>query len=125
MKLSGSEEILMNYLWRLEKAFFKDIMEQYPEPKPAITTINTLLKRLINKGVVKFKIYGNSREYYPVIKKNEYFKNQITYLIRNFFNNSSGQFASFFTEETELSDSELKELKKLVDEKLKGRKSNQ
>lgn len=123
MTLTSAEEQVMKYLWKLEKAFFKDLMEQFPEPRPAITTVNTLLKRMIDKGFVSYKIYGNSREYYPLVKKNEYFGKHINGLIRDFFNNSAGQFASFFTTETELTESELKELKKMVDSKLNSKQN--
>jgi predicted transcriptional regulator len=52
-----------------EKIFMKDILDAYPEPKPAATTIATLLKRMQNKELVGYKLYGNSREYYPKIEK--------------------------------------------------------
>ena len=41
MALSKTEEQLMQYLWKLEKAFMKDLLEAYPDPKPATTTIAT------------------------------------------------------------------------------------
>ena len=123
MILTKAEEQLMNYLWKLEKAFFKDIKEQYPDPKPATTTINTLLKRLADKGVIDYKLFGNSREYYPLITKNQYFSNHMKGLIKNFFNNSVEQFASFFTREVDISDEELKKLKDIIDGEIKS-KSN-
>ena len=119
MSLTKAEEQLMKYLWKLDKGFFKELKEQFPEPKPATTTINTLLKRLIDKGYVNYKLYGNSREYYPLVKKNKYFSTHINGLIKNFFNDSAEQFASFFTEETDLSEEDLIKLKKLVDKQLK------
>jgi predicted transcriptional regulator len=120
MELTTAEEQVMKYLWKLEKAFFKELMEQFPEPRPAVTTVNTLLKRMIDKGFVAYKLYGNSREYYPVVKKNDYFAKHINGLIKNFFNNSAGQFASFFTSETNLSQEDLNKLKELVEKKLKS-----
>ena len=119
--LTKAEEQVMKYLWKLEKTFFRELKEQFPEPKPATTTINTLLKRLIDKGYVDFKLYGNSREYYPLVSKNQYFSTHINGLIKNYFNNSAEQFASFFTKEVELSNKDLKKLKKLVDKKLKSK----
>jgi predicted transcriptional regulator len=118
MGLTSAEEQVMNYIWKLQKAFFKDLMEQFPEPKPAITTLNTLLKRMINKGFIAYRLFGNSREYYPLIDKNDYFSKHINNLIKKFFNNSAGQFASFFTSETNLSEEELKNLRQLVNMKL-------
>ena len=122
MSLSNAEEQLMQILWKLEKAFMNDLIEAYPEPKPATTTIATLLKRMQDKGFVDYVQYGRSREYFPLVKKNSYFSKQVNGMIKNFFNDSAAQFASFFTQETDLSQKELEELKKLIDERLKSQK---
>lgn len=119
MQLSKTEEQLMQHLWRLEKAFMKDLLETFAEPKPATTTVATLLKRMTDKGFVAYKLYGKSREYYPLVKKSTYFSKHMNGLIKNFFNDSASQFASFFTQETNLSKNELEELKKLIDNELK------
>lgn len=122
MKLSATEENLMQYLWTAEKAFMKDLLEAYPEPKPAVTTVATLLKRMIEKGFVDFKEYGNSREYYPLISKTDYFTNHMNGLIKTFFNNSASQFASFFTTETKLTSNELDELKEIIEREIQKKK---
>ncbi len=119
MSLSKTEEDLMNHLWRLEKAFMKDLLDAYPEPKPATTTVATLLKRMIDKGFVDYKLYGKSREYFPLVKKKDYFSKHVNGLIKNFFNDSASQFASFFTKETNLSKKELEDLKALIDSEIK------
>ncbi len=119
MKLSKTEEQLMQHLWKLEKAFMKDILDQYDDPKPATTTIATLLKRMTDKGYVSYATFGKSREYVPLIKKADYFSKHLNGLIKNFFNDSASQFASFFTKETNLSDDELQELKKIIDQQIK------
>ena len=122
MSLSNAEEQLMEHLWKLEKAFMKDLLEAYPEPKPKTTTVATLLKRMIDKKFVAYTEYNNSREYYPLVKKNDYFSKHVNGLISNFFNNSASQFASFFTTETNLSATELEELKKIIDSELQKKK---
>ncbi|MCH2192875.1 BlaI/MecI/CopY family transcriptional regulator [Kordia sp.] len=119
MKLSKTEEQLMQHLWKLEKAFMKDLLEQYDEPKPATTTIATLLKRMTDKGYVAYVTFGKSREYYPLIKKVDYFSKHVNGLIKNFFNDSASQFASFFTKETNLTKEELEDLRKLIDNEIK------
>ncbi len=119
MQLSKSEEELMNILWKRKKAFMKDLLDAYPDPKPATTTVATLLKRMIDKGFVAYQSLGRSREYYPLVKKKDYFSKQVNTLIKNFFNDSPGQFASFFTQETNLSKTDLKDLRKLIDDELK------
>ncbi len=122
MQLSKTEEQLMQYLWKLEKAFMKELLEAYPEPKPATTTVATLLKRMTTKGFINYELYGKSRQYFPLVKKKDYFSKHVNGLIKNFFNDSASQFASFFTSETNLSRKELEDLKKLVDSELKKKK---
>lgn len=118
MQLSQTEEELMQYLWKLEKAFMKDLLDEYPEPKPAPTTVATLLKRMTEKGFVDYEQMGRSRQYYPLVKKSDYFSKHVNGLIKKFFNDSAPQFASFFTSETNLSEKELKELKAIVEKEI-------
>lgn len=123
MKLTAAEEVLMHHLWESGKAFMKDLLDAYDEPKPATTTVATLLKRLIDKGAISYREYGNSREYYPLIARDAYSRTQVSGLIRNFFNNSSAQFASFFASETDLSADELETLKAIVEQEIQKRKA--
>ena len=123
MYLTTAEEQIMKLLWRLERAFIRDLLNEFPDPKPASTTVLTLLKRMIDKGFVSYKLYGNSREYYPLIKKTDYFSDHLNGLIKDFFNNSTAQFASFFANETEMSPEELKELRDIVDKKIASKKT--
>ncbi len=112
----------MELIWKQEKVFMKDLLEIYPEPKPATTTIATLLKRMQDKGFVGYKLYGNSREYYPLVKKTVYFSKHVKGMIKNYFDNSPIQFASFFTKTTNFTDSELDSLKEIVEQEIKKRK---
>tara|TARA_R100001369_G_scaffold18841_4_gene34383 strand:- start:2410 stop:2805 length:396 start_codon:yes stop_codon:yes gene_type:complete len=121
MKLSKTEEELMNHLWKLNKAFMKDLLEVYPEPKPATTTVATLLKRMTDKGFVGYNLLGNARQYYPLVKKKDYFSKHLDGLIKTFFNDSASQFASFFAKETDLSKEELEELRNLIDTEIKNK----
>ncbi len=121
MQLTKTEEELMNHLWKLEKAFMKDLLDAYPEPKPATTTIATLLKRMTDKGFVGYNLFGNSREYFPMVKKKDYFSKHVNGLIKHFFNDSASQFASFFTTETDLTKEELEDLKAIIDNEIKNK----
>ncbi len=121
MKLSQSEEQLMQYIWELGKAFLNDLLEKYPEPKPASSTVATLLKRMKDKGYIDYEQMGRSRRYYPLVKKSDYFSQHLQNLIEKYFNDSPSTFASFFTRETNLSDEELEELQEIIHQELKKR----
>lgn len=118
IKLTEAEMTLMEIIWSKEKAFMKDILEAYVEPKPATTTVATLLKRMQNKDLVGYTLYGNSREYFAKVEKGDYFKDEMSSMIGRFFNNSVSQFASFFTSNTKLSQKELKELRDIIDKQI-------
>ncbi|MBZ4187270.1 BlaI/MecI/CopY family transcriptional regulator [Niabella beijingensis] len=115
IKLSPSEEQLMEYIWKAEKAFMKELIDSFPDPKPASTTVATLLKRMTDKGVIGYTQQGNSREYYPLINKADYFSKHVNKMIKNYFDDSVLQFASFFTREAKLNREQLEELKRIVD----------
>lgn len=118
-KLTEAEKEIMDILWDRKTAFMKDILEIYPEPKPASTTIATLLKRMQTKNLVGYKTFGNSREYFPKVEKETYFNHEMTSMIDRFFNSSVSQFASFFTANSKMSQQELKELREMIDNQIK------
>ena len=122
MKLTIAEEQVMRFVWKLEKGYMKNVRNEFDEPKPATTTIATLIKRLIDKGFVGYNQHGSNREYFPIVKKSEYFSKQVNSMIKNFFNNSTAQFASFFTNETDLSVKELEDLKRVIEDKIEDSK---
>ncbi len=122
MKLSKSEEQVMHYIWKLDKATMKDIIDLYAEPKPAMTTIATLLKRMKDKGYIDYSTIGKAREYFPTVSRTEYFASHFRGIIKNFFGDSAAQFASFFTEATDLSEEELTELRAAIDKEITRKK---
>lgn len=122
MQLSKTEELIMELIWKKEKVFLKDLIECFPDPKPATTTIATLLKRMQDKGFVGYTLFGNSRQYYPLVEKSEYFSKHVNGIIKNYFGDSALQFASFFTRTSNLTESELEDLKKIIDMEIKRKK---
>lgn len=118
MHLTKAEEQLMNIIWDKGNAFFKDILESYPEPKPANTTVATLLKRVQDKGFIEYTLYGNSREYRPLIGKGSYYSKNVREMVKDYFDDSPLQFASFFTRSSNMTAEELEDLKKIVEQEI-------
>jgi len=123
-ELTKAEEQVMQYLWEIETGFLKDIVDQFPDPKPAYTTISTVVRVLVTKGFIGFKTYGKSNQYFPKIGKKEYAKVFVTGAVKSFFNNSASKLVSFFATENELSISELEQLKKQVEEQIELKKKS-
>lgn len=120
-ELTKAEEQAMKYLWKLKKAFVKDIVDMFPEPKPAYNTVSTIIRILEKKGFVSHKAYGKSHEYFPLIEKKEYAKSFMKNFVRGYFENSYNRLTSFFAREENLSVKELEEIKKILDEEIKKR----
>lgn len=118
MQLSKTEELLMTHLWKLGEAQMKDLIDCYEEPKPATTTIATLLKRMHDKGFIDFTTEGRARKYFPKVSKEDYVSGQFKGFVSSFFGNSAAQFASFFTKSANLSKEELKELRNMIDNQI-------
>ncbi len=122
-ELTKAEEQVMQYLWEIETGFLKDVVDSFPEPRPAYTTVSTVIGVLVRKGFIGFNTYGKTRQYFPLISKSDYFRNHLRGIINHFFNGSAPEFASFFANE-QLDLSELEEIRSLIDEKIQEVKSN-
>ena len=109
-ELTRAEDQVMQLLWKLEKAFVKDIIEQMPLPKPAYNTVSTIIRILEKKGFVGHNAYGKTHEYFPLISKKEYTRSYMSNFMRNYFSGSFQEMVSFFAKEDKMSLSELDEL---------------
>jgi BlaI family penicillinase repressor len=117
-ELTKGEAQVMYYIWELEKSFLKDIVEAFPEPRPAYTTISTVIRVLVKKGYVDFNTYGKIHEYYPLVSRKAYFRKHVKSIINKHFDGSVVSFASFFTGDDAVDLSELEEIKQLIDQKI-------
>lgn len=118
-QLTQAEEEIMQVLWQLEKAFVKDIVEKFPDPKPAYNTVSTLVRILEKKGFVGYEAIGKSHRYHPLVKKDEYSKKYLNRFVENYFSGSYEQLVSFFTRQEKM---DVKDLEKLLEE-LKNKQS--
>lgn len=116
-KLTPQEEQLMLIVWQTGKGFVKDYRNKYPNPKPPYTTVATIIKKLESKGYVKSKLYGNSYEYTPIKKENDYKKTLVSDTVGNFFRNSYKEMVSFFASEEKLSEKDLEEILEMIKNK--------
>ena len=113
-ELTRAEEQIMQILWELEKGFVKDVVDRFPEPKPAYNTVSTIIRILEQKGFVDHLAYGKTFEYFPQVSKKEYTRSFMKNFISNYFSGSFQEMVSFFAREDKLSVSELNELMKEV-----------
>jgi predicted transcriptional regulator len=115
-ELSHNEELIMGIFWKLENALVRDVLEELPEPKPPYTTLASSIRLLEKKGYLSHKTYGTTHLFYPLISQSEYSKKSINRIVKNFFEGSVSNFLSFMVKEKNISDDEIQDLQKLIDD---------
>lgn len=110
--LTKAEEQIMQALWKIEKGFTKDIIDELPEPKPHYNTVSTILKILLDKEFVVAEPLGKSHLYKPRVKKEVYSKQSMKQLVKGYFNGSFSNMLSFFAKEKDISAADLEEILK-------------
>lgn len=113
--ITPNEEQVMHLLWQLEKALIREILNLLPDPKPPYTTLASVIKQLENKGYVDHKSYGKTNEYYPLISKSQYQRKSLNSLVKNYFDGSAQNMLSFMVKENKISDQDIQELQKLIE----------
>jgi predicted transcriptional regulator len=121
-ELTRVEEQIMQILWKLDRAFVKDILNDLPAPKPAYNTVSTIIRILEKKGVVSHKAFGNSHEYFALITKDEYKKKYFKSFLTRYFGDSFQDMVSFFAGDRDLSLQELEEIRRRLGEEIEKQK---
>jgi predicted transcriptional regulator len=100
----------MQALWKLNKAFLRQIVEAMPNPKPHQNTVATLLKILMEKEFVGVTVLGRHHEYFPLVSKEEYSKKTMKQIVKGYFEGSFSNVVSFMVKENNISVEELEKL---------------
>ena len=121
-ELTKTEEQIMQVIWQLGPSFIKEILAEIPDPKPAYTTVSTMVRILEQKGFVGHRAFGATHQYYALITKDEYSHFSMKKMLENYFDGSLQQMVSFFSKREKLDEKEMDDLLRLV-EQLKSKES--
>lgn len=116
-RLTKAEEPVMQLLWKLKKAFVKEIIAQLPDPKPPYNTISSIIRILEEKGMVDHQSFGKTHQYFPIVSKAEYSKSLYKYLMSDYLEGSYAHLMSFIVEDKKLSKEEVRQLKNMINKK--------
>lgn len=116
-KLTNKEEEIMHILWKLKKAFVKEVMTEITEDQPHYNTLSTIVRNLEEKGFVSHNAFGNTHQYFPIVSIEDYRKRFINSAIDNYFNSSYKNMVSFFAKEEKISAEELREILAMIEKK--------
>lgn len=122
IEMTKAEEQVMQILWKIEKGMINDILIHFPEPKPAYTTVSTIVRILEKKGFVDHKAYGNTHEYYPLVLMEDYKSDRFKGLLKGYFSNSFADLVSFFSKNDEIDVKEMEKIMQLLKDQIKSKK---
>ena len=117
-ELTKAEEEIMQVLWKLERAFVRDILEELPEPKPAYNTVSTIVRILETKGFVGHEAFGKSHQYFPLVEQDKYKSFFLKNFMSGYFGGSFEKLVSFFAKDNNLDVKELDQLLRHVKQDL-------
>lgn len=121
--LTKAEEKAMKILWSLGSGLIRDVVNKYDEPKPAYTTVATIIKILEKKNFVGRQPIANSFEYHPLIEQEEYTKKYMKSFVKRYFSDSFKSMVSAFGTNEELSTQDMEDLIQHFQNQIEKKKS--
>jgi len=115
--LTKAEEQIMQVIWKLDKAFLREILDELPSPKPHSNTVATIIKILVDKEFVGVTVFGRTHQYHPLVSKETYSKSTMKSLVKGYFEGSFSNAVSFMVKENNISLDELELLLKQLKKK--------
>ncbi len=113
--LTKAEEQVMQILWEEEEGFVKELLQKFPEPRPAYNTVSTIIRILEKKGFVDHRSFGKSHQYYPLVSRDQYRNERFSSLMKNYFNNSMQQVLSHFGKDGSMDMKEADEIISMIE----------
>lgn len=107
----------MQMLWDNGPSFVRELVERYPDPRPHVNTVSTVIRNLEEKGFVGHEAVGGSYRYHALKAKDEFRDRSLLHLVKGYFNNSYLGAVSTLVEEEKISLDELKELVDMIERK--------
>lgn len=108
-KLTSKEEEVMELMWQLGECAPKDIVEQYPEPRPHVNTIATMVQSLERKGYAGHRQQGRGYIYFPIVKQEDYGRTKLGGFVDRYFKHSYMELVSSLVAEEKVSEQNLLE----------------
>ena len=116
-ELTTAELEIMQVVWDLNREFVvRDIHELLPEPKPAYSTVSTIVRILDTKGFLSHKTYGHSNVYMASVSKDEYTESFMHGVLNSFFGGSVSRLVNYFSQRNSISVEETDEILRILDD---------
>lgn len=118
--LSKAEWKVMKIVWELKKGMAREVYTIAGQQHGwTAATVKTLLKRLLDKGYLSATPVGNGFVYRPARSAIASLRNAADHLLTNAIDGTTGPLLAHMVKQTDLDESDIAELQKLIDAKKK------
>jgi len=123
MRISFTDRELdvMAVLWDRGSATVAEVRERLPDDL-AYTTVLSVLRTLEEKGHVDHHEEGKAHRYFPLVERRVAGRSALARLIDTVFNGSPELLLTQLVSDRDLSDDQIKNLRRLMDARLRGDK---
>ena len=117
-QISEAEFQVMKVVWKYAPINTNEITEKLAiattwSPK----TIHTMLKRLVAKGVLTYEKENRYFVYTPLVKEQEYIKQESNSFLKRFYNGSFSSMVTAYLDNEQLTEAEIESLQSLLSAK--------
>jgi BlaI family penicillinase repressor len=124
--IQGTEWDLLEVLWSKERATAREVAEALEKKRGwAVSTVKTLLDRMVQKGIVDARQVGNVWEYTAAVRPVDARRSAWADLVEKAFGGSVAPALHFLAKDAKLSKKELSELRALLDKSEKKEKGDE
>jgi BlaI family transcriptional regulator, penicillinase repressor len=115
--MSPAETEVLRLVWQLGEATVQQVHEALPEKrKVAYKTVQTLLRRLEEKGYLNHKAKGKAHVFCPAVRREAVVKRTVLDFLDRLFGGDPKPLMQFLAREGRIDTEDIEELKKLIDE---------
>lgn len=117
-QISEAEFEVMKIVWKYAPVNTNQITEHLVRTTSwSPKTIQTLIKRLVNKGVLSYEKQSRVFVYTPLVDKNEYIGQESSSFLNRFYDGNISKMLSAYIESDKLSENEIDTLRSLLNNK--------
>jgi len=114
--MSPAETEILRLVWQLEQATVQQVCEQLPPKRDiAYKTVQTLLRRLEDKGYLRHKIKGKAYVFSPAIKRQDVVKRTVLDFLDRLFAGDPRPLMQFLAEDGRIDADDIERLKELIE----------
>ncbi len=115
--MSPAETEILRLVWQLDTATVQQIQEALPaHRKVAYKTVQTLLRRLEDKGYLTHKLEGKAHVFCPAVKREAVVKRTVLDFLDRLFGGDPRPLMQFLAREGHVDAQDIEELRKLIDQ---------